>query len=328
MNIPGIGEIPQEYINDFIELEFGGKGMWQKGKDGVNAIYTPLDKKVEFIVYEDKTLTYVKSAMGYPAIYPLHQADFEGPAEAVLMDLDGTSVHSESFWMWIIERTIAKLMKNEKFSLEEADLPHVSGHSVSEHLTYCIDKYCPDKTVEQARNNYYEITEYEMKEIMAGRGKADAFTPAPGLKDFLTLVKGSGIKMGLVTSGLYEKAWPEILSAFRTLNMGDPLDFYDAIITAGQAFKKGQTGTLGELSPKPHPWLYSETARVGLGMGFEKRNKIIGIEDSSAGIVSIRLSGFTAIGVGGGNIESSGVRPLLHSTCVDLAEALPIILNK
>jgi len=32
---------------------------------------------------------------------------------------------------------------------------------------------------------------------------------------------------------LYEKAWPEILSAFKTLKMGVPLEFYDALITAG-----------------------------------------------------------------------------------------------
>ena len=60
---------------------------------------------------------------------------------------------------------------------------------------------------------------------MEGRGKTDAFTPAPGLKDFLMELKKREIKIGLVTSGLYEKAWPEILSAFRTLEMGNPEEF-------------------------------------------------------------------------------------------------------
>lgn len=54
--------------------------------------------------------------------------------------------------------------------------------------------------------------------------------------------------------------------------MGDPRDFYDAIITAGFPLRKGEAGTLGELSPKPHPWLYAETARVGLGLSFEDRS--------------------------------------------------------
>ena len=31
-----------------------------------------------------------------------------------------------------------------------------------------------------------------------------------------------------------------------------------------------EPGTLGELSPKLHPWLYAETARVGLGISFKE----------------------------------------------------------
>ena len=54
---------------------------------------------------------------------------------------------------------------------------------------------------------------------MEGRGKEGAFTPSHGLKEFLLALKEMNIKIGLVTSGLYEKAWPEILSAFRTLEM-------------------------------------------------------------------------------------------------------------
>jgi phosphoglycolate phosphatase-like HAD superfamily hydrolase len=136
----------------------------------------------------------------------------------------------------------------------------------------------------EAVDKYFEITEYEMNEIMQGRGKPGAFTPAPDLKEFLYTLKDNGVKIGLVTSGLYQKAWPEILNAFTTLDMGDPVEFYDAIITAGTAIRKGQAGTLGELEAKPHPWLYAETARVGLGIPFERRHKVIGIEDSSAGV--------------------------------------------
>ena len=147
------------------------------------------------------------------------------------------------------------------------------------------------------------------------------------MKDFLLELKGRGIKIGLVTSGLYEKAWPEIVSAFRTLDLGDPLEFYDAIVSAGFTIRPGQVGTLGELEAKPHPWLYAEVARVGLGVEPSRRHKVIGMEDSSAGVVAIRLAGFAAIGVGGGNIRQSGVRPFLKSECDCLADALPIILG-
>lgn len=118
----------------------------------------------------------------------------------------------------------------------------------------------------------------------------------------------------------------EIISTFRQLDMGDPVGFYDAIITAGQALRKGQTGTLGELAPKPHPWLYAETARVGLGIPFERRHKVIGIEDSSAGVVSIKLAGFSCVGISGGNIAQSGVEELCDYKINKLSEILDIII--
>jgi beta-phosphoglucomutase-like phosphatase (HAD superfamily) len=152
--------------------------------------------------------------------------------------------------------------------------------------------------------------------------------PNPGLKDFLLELKSEKIKIGLVTSGLYEKAWPEIVSAFRTMDLGDPLDFYDAIITAGQTLRKGQAGTLGELAPKPHPWLYAETARIGLEIPVEHSHRVVGLEDSSAGVLSIRLAGFTALGISGGNIEKSGITPLLSGYYDSLADTLPLILGQ
>jgi beta-phosphoglucomutase-like phosphatase (HAD superfamily) len=326
--IAGIGTLRAEHRGDFVDIEQTADGSFAVGEEGVHRILTPRDRKVEFICFADKTLALVRSAMGYPALYPLLDARFEGPAEAVLMDLDGTSVHSEHFWIWVIEQSTARLLGNPAFQLEEEDLPHVSGHSVSEHLQYCIGKYCPDKSVEEARRHYFEITHHELSEISAGRGRPDAFTPAPGLKEFLLELKGRGIRIGLVTSGLYEKAWPEILSAFRSMDLGDPHEFYDAIISAGFAIRRGQVGTLGELAPKPHPWLYAETARVGLGIEPGRRHRVIGFEDSSAGVVSIRLAGFAAVGVGGGNIAQSGVRPLLYREVASLTEALPLVLGK
>lgn len=291
----------------------------------MKSIWTPKDKKIEILEDGANRYVEVKSAMGYPALYPLHEVKIETPVEAVLMDLDGTSVKSEAFWVWIIQSSIAKLMGNPKFSLEDADLPHVSGHSVSEHLQYCIDKYCPGKTVEEARTYYYEIVDYEMEEILAGRGRAGAFTPVEGLKEFLYELKDRKIKIGLVTSGLYRKAMPEIISAFQTLGMGDPVDFYDAIITAGYPLGKGMVGTLGELAPKPHPWLYAETMRVGLGIPFERRHHVVGIEDSSAGVVSILLAGVAPIGLLDGNIREAGVEPLCTHMVDTLADVFTVI---
>lgn len=323
VTIPNIGPISRE--SGFIPLERCSDGVFAVGKDGVVSITATGDKKVEFIAFDNHTLAYVKSSMGYPAYYPVEPVKLEKPVKAVLMDLDGTSVRSEEFWIWIIQMTTASLLENSKFELEESDLPFVSGHSVSEHLQYCIRKYCPEKTVEEARTYYFEHTNREMKAIMDGGGRENAFVPTPGLKEFLYELKGMGIKIGLVTSGLFEKAWPEILSAFRTLNMGDPKEFYDAIISAGFPLRKGEVGTLGELSPKPHPWLYAETARVGLGIDVSDRHHVIGIEDSGAGVCSIRLSNFTCIGIKDGNIIQSGTKELCSHYCDNFQEILDVI---
>lgn len=321
--IPDIGPVTTE--SGLIPLEACSDGVFKVGKQGVVSITATGDGKVEFIAFTDHAIAYVNSAMGYPAYYPVHPVELKKPVKAVLMDLDGTSVRSEEFWIWIIQLTTASLLGNPHFELEEADVPYVSGHSVSEHLQYCINKYCPDKTVEEARHYYFEHTHREMQELMEGRGRANAFVPTPGLKEFLYELKALGIKIGLVTSGLYEKAWPEILSAFRTLDMGDPKEFYDAIISAGFPLRKGEVGTLGELSPKPHPWLYAETCRVGLGIEFADRNSVIGIEDSGAGVCSIRLAGYPTIGISGGNIIESGTQELCDHYCENFKEILVII---
>ena len=319
----GIGEMGDG--GGMSRIDVGGDGRFRAGRDGVQAVWLTGDRKVELIAFAGHTLAYVRSAMGHPAFYPLEPATVDRPVEAVLMDLDGTSVRSEPFWVWIIQSTIAELTGNRRFELEDADGPHVSGHSVSEHLQYCIDKYCQDKKVEDARRIYFAITRREMDAILAGGGRADAFVPSPGLKEFLTELKGRGIKIAVVTSGLREKAWPEIVAAFRTLGMGDPLDFYDAIVTAGDAIRPGQAGTLGELEAKPHPWLYAEVARVGLGIERGRRSRCIGIEDSGAGICSIRLAGFAAVGIEDGNIARAGVGPLVHCMKPDLLDVLELL---
>jgi beta-phosphoglucomutase len=306
-------------------LERSSDGFFVRGEDGVLAISTTYDGKVEFIDFKERQLALVNSSSGYPAYYRVPAARMEYPVKAVLMDLDGTSVRSEGFWIWIIEKTIASMLGNHFFQLEQEDLPYVSGHSVSEHLNYCLEKYCPAGTLEEARTCYFDHSHREMDLILQGKGRSDAFTPVQGLKEFLCSLKKMGMKIGLVTSGLYEKAWPEILSAFKTMNLGRPEDFYDAIITAGYPLRKGKPGTLGELSPKPHPWLYGEMAAVGLGIPCDQRHHVLGIEDSGAGICSIKLAGFTAVGMSGGNIEESGSLELCDHYCRDFSEILTIV---
>ena len=158
--IPDLGEVGPE--SGFHLLTQTEDGRFVAGKNGVEFVVATGDNKVEFISFGTHSLACVKSAIAYPVYYPVHPVKTEYPLNAVLMDLDGTTVRSEDFWVWIIEMSTASMLGNPKFQLEDADLPFVSGHSVSEHLQYCIDKYCPGASLEKARNFYFEHTHREM----------------------------------------------------------------------------------------------------------------------------------------------------------------------
>ena len=309
-----------------VALDRCSDGRFVVGRDGVSAVAATADGKVEFVAFATHALAYVRSSMGYPAYYPVQPVRLRRPVKAVLMDLDGTSVRSEEFWMWMIELTTASLLGDPGFRLADDDRPFVAGHSVSEHLQHCIRRYCPAKTVEEARRHYFEHMREQMRLIMDGKGRAEAFSPTPGLKEFLLELRSRGVLIALVTSGIYEKAYPEILAAFRTMGLGAPAQFYDAIVTAGFPLRRGEVGTLGELSPKPHPWLYAEACRVGLGLSVEEREQVVGIEDSAAGVCAIRLAGFAAVGLTGGNIAEGGATPLCEVVAPSLQEALAAIL--
>lgn len=317
-------------LNDLPKLDsytFPGIGKKIVGKDGVTGIYKTNDGKAIFLLHRTNILVYLPTKVGIPTFYPLYPISLPKKIKVVLMDLDGTSVHTEQFWIWVIEQTTARLLGKDDFQFSEDDLPNVSGASVSEHLRYSINKYCfsiPDATLEKARKIYFEITNKEMDALRQGKGRENAFEPAPFLKEFLLNLKDKGIKIGLVSSGLYNKAWPEIKSAFKTLGLGEPTEFYDAIVTAGYSIKKGQVGTLGELQAKPHPWPYAECLHA---LNVDK-SETIGIEDSGAGVLSVRLAGIPTIGISGGNIESGGEKPLCRLYLKDLKEVWEQIKTK
>ena len=272
---------------------------------------------VEFFDWKDKPYCTINQC-GVEATYPFEKPQTEFPIQAVLMDLDGTTVISEEFWIYLIEKTV-KQISSPDFRLSEEDTPFVSGFSTAEHLEYCLNKYKIPKTVNEALEVYHKTARFELNEIMEGRGNADAFKPREGLKEFLYTLKKAGIKIGLATSGLDYKAIPEILSAFRVLDMGNPIEFYDAIITGGRRKGEGEYGTIGEMAVKPHPWIYSEL--IG-GLNVDKKHAIV-IEDSSAGLLSGRLAGMNVIGFNDGNLIQSG----LNEECIAMADTFEDIIQ-
>lgn len=257
------------------------------------------------------------------AEYRISPTRFEKPAEAVLTDLDGTTLQSEEFWVYIIEKTVKKLIGDEKFSLTQEDVPFVSGFTTADHLNYCIEKYAQGKNVNEAVDIYHKIAEEELAKIMRGEGYVSAFRPAEDLKEFLLGLKKKNVKIGLATSGLDYKAIPEITAAFRNIGLGNPLEFYDSIITGGRRKDTGDYGTIGEIAAKPHPWIYAELAYSGLKITDFAR--VIGVEDSAAGVMSLRFAGFSAIGLESGNITKSGLDCLCEKKISRLTEILDFI---
>lgn len=253
---------------------------------------------------KDRTLYVEINQCGVDAIYPLKNVETNKKVKYILMDLDGTTVKSEEFWIYLTELTVKKLLNDPTFKLSEEDKPFVSGFSNLEHLEYCKKKYHYPQDSKEALACYHQIARFELNEIMEGRGNVNAFIPRPGLADFLKKVKDMGIKIGLATSGLDYKAIPEIISAFAKLGLGKPEVFYNAIITGGRQKKHGEYGTIGELAVKPHPWIYSELA---LGLGVQDLKDAIVIEDSSAGLLSGKLAGMNVIGFKDGNLIASGL---------------------
>ena len=119
VHIPDLGDIGPD--SGFHVLERTEDGKFSVGKNGVVDILATGDQKVEFVSFGDKSLACVKSAIAYPVYYPVLPVNLERPVETVLMDLDGTTVRSEEFWIWIIQMSVASLLGNPKFELEEAE---------------------------------------------------------------------------------------------------------------------------------------------------------------------------------------------------------------
>ena len=310
------------YDANFEELLETSDGYFRTGRNA-QAIFLSNDRKIEFVLIDnERCLAGVVGTYGNTTYYQLKDAFVDTTISAVLMDLDGTTADSENFWVEVIRSVLVEILGDDTFTFDDSDIPFISGHSVFEHLCYCIEKYCESGyNVNLAISIYREIVSEKMSAILLGEENGGEFNPSEGLKETLLLLKKSGIKIGLVTSGNFNKAHPEIIAIFRDMALGNPADFYDAIITAGTPSGNKHYGTLGELVAKPHPWLYAEASQIGLGIFPNKTHDIIGIEDSGAGVCALRLAGIPVIGLKNGNIIRGGYEFLCEYMADNLLDA-------
>ena len=66
-----------------VPLQRCSDGQFVVGKEGVQSIVATGDRKVEFIAFDDRTIAHVKSALGYPAYYPMHSVRIDAPVHGL-----------------------------------------------------------------------------------------------------------------------------------------------------------------------------------------------------------------------------------------------------
>lgn len=262
----------------------------------------------------------MNSSIGGTTTYAVPAPRRAPKATAILMDLDGTTIRSEPYWIELLERTMRSLLDDPGFRFDQGERSSVSGRTVAEHLAYATAQYSPAISLDQALRRYVELMRSSLE-----AGEHLNAKPVPGLVSLLTSAKERGVKIALVSSGWEEKVSAQLEALFERIGLGDPRRFYDAIITGGSPAMTGAYGTVGELTSKPHPWLYSEAARIGLGIPEERRGEVIGLEDSAAGVCALTIAGYRPIGVAGGNLVEAGAEELCERCVSDLSEILPLL---
>ena len=305
-----------------------GRGELREGQDGVVRMAVNRAHEFFFISHGEQTEVVLNGKSSLFPSFALPTTHLGKPLKAVLLDLDGTCVKSEHFWIMTILETVntmrdsAGLERIPAFRPEE--LPYISGRSVPEHLHYCIDHYCPEAPLSRMQSVYTEIAETYMEQLCSGELQLDAFEPTDGLKELLLWFKEKNIKIGIVTSGLYYKAWPELVQAMEKMDLGDPLLFFDAVMTAGTVARRGQSGTMGNSIAKPWPNLYFEALQA-MGLSLKERFHVAGVGDSSSDAGSLRTMGVPFIGVGGGNIRQAGSLALCNLFVENLSEVIGLL---
>lgn len=317
------------YSDDLNHLEYctvPGKGTMRAGENGVTLL--AINKAHEFIFVgrgNDMEVVVNNKAGIFPS-FALLPTQICSPIKGVLFDLDGTCVKSEAFWIETILETTNRMRDRytlphiERFAQNE--LPHISGRTVPEHLMYCIQHYFPEASLLETQTLYTEIAEEYMLKLNSGELDIDAFEPVHGLKELLIMLKTNGIKIGIVTSGLHYKAWPELEQAMNKMGMEDAREFFDAILTSGTLAKRGVCGTMGNAIAKPWPNIYFEAAQV-IGFTMQERCHYVGVGDSNSDAGSLRFMGTPFIGVAHGNIEEGGTKCM----CTAFAQSLDEVTN-
>lgn len=233
---------------------------------------------------------------------------------AVLLDMDGTSLISEQFWVRMLDETVRYVTKSD-VGLSSSDKLSVQGATTRDHLAFLKRSLGLDIGLQDLVSAYDIVVEDAFYNHDVGTLAREISLQA-GFADVRSTAFALGIPFLLVTNGNMRKADIETRIIAHHLELDDVAAVSTGVWCAPrqEGWLKAFGGSLG----KPHPWPYLEAATKGAGIETKDLGSVIAVDDSAAGVCSIRLAGLKTVGLAGGNISAMGAEVF----CDELAESL------
>ena len=182
--------------------------------------------------------------------------------DTVIFDFDGTIV--DSMWMW----TDIDIEYLGRFGIDfRPEIQRdIEGMSVEETAVYFRDVLGVPRSVSEMRDDWIAMTLYRYEHEVK---------PKPYAREFISLLKDRGVKMGIATSNAVENV--------RICLKSNRLEsFFDVVITSSDVARG-----------KPFPDVYLHAASL---LGSDPENCIV-FEDIPAGIASGRAAGMETVAV-------------------------------
>lgn len=193
--------------------------------------------------------------------------------QAVIFDLDGTLVDSES-----LNRSVNEELFNEVgLALTESDYDSFVGLSNKDLWKYLIDRYGLDVTVE-------EMVQRKKEKILPLWREKDRYGLMEGAVEFLHELQAQNIPLGLATSSMED-------SMHAKLKAHDLDQFFQQKVSGDHVLKG-----------KPDPEIFLLTADK---MGVDPASCVV-IEDAENGVLAAKNAGMKVVGYtnGGKNMQN------------------------
>ena len=188
------------------------------------------------------------------------------PVHAVIFDMDGVVVESESHWK-IFERDFLPSLLP---SWSQADQRNILGLGLDDLYTLLSSEY----RLQQSRDQFVRWYHERAKEIYGQR-----VSLTEGFSDLLSLLNQHRILVGLASFS--PRNWIDLV-----LHRFDLQDCFQVVVSADEVEGKG----------KPEPAIYLLTAqRLGVPAA-----RCIAVEDSKNGLLSAKQAGMFCIGLRNG----------------------------